>query len=302
MALKQSYTRASVDGLCNLFGKSRQAFYDKQWFQEERNEAQIIALELVAEIRREIPRIGTKKLYHMIKQPLETHGVKMGRDALHELLLDHGLAVRPKRRYVKTTNSNHYYKRYPNIIKDLVVIEPEQVWVADITYIVVGNDFNYLNLITDLYSKRIMGYCLHLTLEAEGTLLALSIALNNRQNPRSNLIHHSDRGSQYGCGGYIKLLEKNNIGISMTEKKDPYENAVAERVNGILKTDFELSQVFKNRDAALAYVDKSIRAYNELRPHMSCNYLTPQAAHEGSGQLEKRWKNKVYKKHELSNV
>jgi transposase InsO family protein len=279
-----------------LFGRTRHAFYDRSWFLKQREENHILVLEMVAEIRREIPRIGTGKLYQMLKKPLQSNGIKIGRDGLHTLLQEHGLTVRPKKRYARTTNSNHWMKKYPNLIKGVEVSEAEQVWVADITYIVIGGDFNFLNLITDNYSKRIMGYCLHPTLEAKGTIIALKMALNNRQKPENKLIHHSDRGTQYCCQDYVTLLQVSEIGISMSEKGDPYENPVAERVNGILKGDFELDKGFSSRVDALTAIDRSIRAYNELRPHLSCNMFTPNQAHEMVGPLIKKWKPKTYAK------
>jgi transposase InsO family protein len=279
-----------------LFGRTRHAFYDRLWFLKERDESNTIVLEMVAEIRREIPRIGTGKLYQMLRKPLQSNGIKMGRDRLHALLQDHGLTVRPKKRYARTTNSNHWMKKYSNLIKGVEASEAEQIWVADITYIVVGGDFNFLNLITDNYSKRIMGYCLHPTLEAQGTVTALKLAISNRQRPDNKLIHHSDRGTQYCCQDYVSLLQVNGISISMTEKGDPYENPVAERVNGILKGDFELDKKFASRSEALPAIDRSIKAYNELRPHLSCNMFTPNQAHEMVGPFKKRWKPKVYKK------
>jgi transposase InsO family protein len=276
-----------------LFGKTRHAFYDKSWYVQSRLEAQDIVLEMVAEIRREIPGIGTPKLYHMIKKSLQTQDIKMGRDALHNLLQNHNLIIRRRRRYIKTTDSNHWMKKYPNLIKELLIIESEQLWVADITYILIEDDFNFLSLITDAYSKQIMGYCLHPTLEAEGCLKALQMALEKRIKSANRLIHHSDRGTQYCCGNYVELLQKSGIAISMTEKGDPYENAVAERVNGILKAEFNLSREFTNRQEALEATDKSVKAYNQLRPHMSCNYLTPVEAHQMTGKLNKKWKSKT---------
>jgi transposase InsO family protein len=295
-ALKSSHAKIGIGKLCVLFGKTRHAFYDKLWFSEQREEANVIALEMVAEIRREIPQIGTRKLFHMIRTPLQAHGIKMGRDILHSLLLEHGLTIKRKKRYVKTTDSNHWMKKYSNLIKELQVIEAEQVWVADITYIQVNRNFNFLSLITDVYSKQIMGYCLYPTLEAQGTLAALRMALGNRQK-RIKLFHHSDRGTQYCCAEYVELLRANDIDISMTENGDPYENPVAERINGILKSDFNLSQEFESSDQALCLIERSIKSYNELRPHMSCNYFTPAEAHKMTGVLEKKWKPKKYFKH-----
>jgi transposase InsO family protein len=278
-----------------LFGKTRHAFYDKAWHIQERMEARHIVLEMVAQIRREIPRIGTPKLYRMLKKPLQSQGVKIGRDGLHQLLFNEGLVIRSKKRYVRTTDSKHWMKKYPNLIRNVTANEPEQIWVSDITYIIIEDDFNYLSLITDAYSRLIIGFCLHPSLEAEGCLIALRMALGQR-NKTTSLIHHSDRGTQYCCGEYVGLLLKGEIKISMTEKGDPYENAIAERVNGILKTDFDLGRVFESREEALMIIASSIKAYNTLRPHMSCDFLTPVEAHQMSGPLKKMWKNKKYLK------
>lgn len=185
IALRSSHTKIGVGRLCMLFGRTRHAFYDKSWFLEGRTHDQELVLEMVAEIRREIPRIGTRKLYHMLEIPLATHEIKMGRDMLHTLLQSKGLTVKAKRRYIKTTDSVHWMKKYPNLVKGLTVNGPEQLWVADITYIVVGNDFNFLSLITDAYSKLIVGYCLHPTLNADGPLKALQMALQQRRKPEA---------------------------------------------------------------------------------------------------------------------
>lgn len=292
--LRSTCANAGVGRLCMLFGRTRHAFYDKLWYLQQQDREYLMVLEMVAEIRREIPRIGTAKLYHILKKPMQSNGIKMGRDKLHRLLSDYGLTVRPRKRYVRTTNSNHWMKKYPNLIKQHETNEAEQVWVADITYIRVNGDFNFLNLITDKYSKRIMGYCLYPTLEAKGTITALKQALANRQKPQSKLIHHSDRGTQYCSSDYVSLLESEGIAISMTEKGDPYENSEAERVNGILKDDFELDRHFSTHREALGAIDKGILAYNELRPHLSCDMFTPTQAHQMSGPLKKRWKPKKY--------
>jgi transposase InsO family protein len=181
--------------------------------------------------------------------------------------------------------------KYPDLAKDIEVIRPEQLWVADITYICISYDFNYLSLITDAYSKRIMGYCLHPFLTNEGTISALNMAIKNRITDLP-LMHHSDRGVQYCSYDYIQLLKQNNIAISMTQHGEAYENPIAERVNGILKTEFNLSQIFKSRSAALLAVNIAIEAYNNIRPHMSCSNLTPIVAHQTSEPLIKHWKNR----------
>jgi transposase InsO family protein len=181
-------------------------------------------------------------------------------------------------------------RKYSNLVKGLVITRPEQVWVSDITYIRLTNQWGYLSLITDAYSRKIMGYSFRLDLAAEGCINALRMALNNRLYNES-IIHHSDRGSQYCSHNYIDLLVKNNIAISMTENGDPYENALAERVNGIIKTEFNLYSSSLSFDQTAHQVSKSIESYNQLRPHASCDYLTPTKAHLQSEKLNKRWKN-----------
>lgn len=294
--LKKTCAKIGVGRLCMLFGRTRHAFYDRQWALKQRDEFHAIVLEMVTEVRREIPRIGTRKLYQMLKTPMKTNGIKLGRDGLHSLLQYYGLTVRPRKRHIRTTDSRHWMKKYPNLVKGIEVFESEQIWVSDITYIQVGSDFNFLSLITDSYSKRIMGYCLYPSLAGEGPKRALIMALNNRWKPNATLIHHSDRGVQYCCSEYVNLLKQHDIQISMTENGDPYENPIAERVNGILKEDFELDQWFSDNVVAQQVIQRRIRAYNELRPHMSCNFFTPVEAHNMVGPLEKKWKKKKYYK------
>lgn len=296
MIREKEITKIGVGRLCKLFGKTRQAFYDREWNNEERKLNERIALELVAEMRRELPGLGTHKLYLLMREPLLSHGVKMGRDKLHKLLLDNGLTIKKKSTGPRTTNSNHWLKKYPNLIKDLIVLESELLWVSDITYLYVGFNFNYLSLITDAYSKKIVGYYLHTHLDKSGPINALKMALSSRKKFLPALIHHSDRGVQYCSFDYVQILRESEISISMTQDKDPYENAIAERVNGILKTEFGLNKFFSNRDDAILAVCKSIEAYNFKRPHMSCDYLTPDEAHNMTGKLKRRWKDKIYKK------
>jgi putative transposase len=273
-----------------LFGKSRQAYYQKHAFIEERNKEAILVLDFVAIIRREIPGLGTHKLHRLLRCSLQSSGIKMGRDKLHELLRDNGLLITKKRKHPKTTDSRHWMKKYPNLIREMEINAPEQVWVCDLTYICVGFDFNYLSLITDAYSKKIVGYHLHPYLTTEGCLMALNMALLTRSG-NTNLIHHSDRGSQYCSYEYVFKLHEAGIAISMTENGDAYENAIAERVNGILKTDFKLNRIFKTHLEAKLTVQNSISNYNTLRPHMSCSYLTPEQAHQSTELLTKKWKN-----------
>jgi transposase InsO family protein len=292
--MKSRFTKVGVGRLCRLFGKTRQSFYEKTWHYEGKLEDEFVVVEMVSEIRREMPKIGTNKLYQMLKGVFQNQNIKIGRDSLYRILQEHKMIIKPKKRYIKTTDSKHWMKKYPNLIRGFIPIESEQLWVADITYIQVQDDFNFLSLITDAYSKQIMGYCLYPTLESKGCIIALKMAFESRKK-NSTLVHHSDRGTQYCCAEYVEMLQTNDIKISMTEKGDPYENAIAERINGILKTEFELHKRFINRKQALETVKSSIEIYNEKRPHMSCDYLTPVEAHTKTGQLPKRWKSRSSK-------
>lgn len=237
-----------------------------------------------------MPRLGTRKLYHMLTEPLEKHGIRIGRDKFFDLLQKYGLLVRRrKRKRIYTTDSNHRFNRYPNLIKEAVPNAANQIWVSDITYISLKGGFAYLSLITDAYSRMIVGYCLYPTLQRQGPINALTMALEGKEGA-AGLIHHSDRGIQYCCDDYIQLLTSNSIQISMTEKGDPYENAIAERVNGILKAEFGLNKTFVSFDEAIKAVEQAVEIYNTLRPHASCDYLTPQIAHQKQGIIKNRWK------------
>lgn len=290
--MRQDYPNRGVRELCRLFGKTRHAFYDRDWREGKQNIEQAIVLRLVTEIRKEMPRLGTDKLHHLIKPRLQAHCIKLGRDGLHDLLHQHGLTIRRRRRRVITTDSNHPFRKYPNLIRNLTVNAPEQLWVCDITYIALRSGFSYLSLITDAYSHQIVGYCLSERLDNQGCISALKMAISKRTYMSDQLIHHSDRGIQYCSQQYIDILTQSGVLISMTEKGDPYENAVAERMNGILKTELGLGESFKDHQKASASVSRSIGIYNEKRPHASCDYLTPQIAHQRSGILPKRWKKK----------
>jgi transposase InsO family protein len=258
-----------------------------------------IILKRVSEIREKMPRLGTRKLHYMLTDILPKHDIKIGRDKLFDLLEENGLLVRRrKRKHMNTTNSNHPFRKYPNLIRDLEVLRPNQLWVSDITYISLKDRFCYLSLVTDAYSRKIVGYCLYPTLQKEGPVAALKVALRNLPATTTHpLIHHSDRGLQYCCADYISTLEHNHVTISMTEKGDPYENALAERVNGILKGEFLLDREFDSFEQALAAVNNAIKTYNTMRPHASCNYQTPDQTHLQHGHVPMRWSKK--KKKEL---
>jgi len=250
-----------------------------------------IIVKRVRELRAQMPRIGTRKLYHLLQQTLRLHRISIGRDGLFNLLANYGLLVRRRKRTKAcTTDSNHRFKKYPNLVTQLDINSPGQVWVSDITYIHLPEDFCYLSLITDAYSRKIVGYNLYPTLHTQGPYNALQMALFNTASRTSGLIHHSDRGTQYCSETYTRMLQNETIGISMTENGDPYENAIAERVNGILKTEFDLDRPFESYQAASAAVDQAVHVYNQQRPHSSCDYLTPDQAHQTQGKLKHRWK------------
>lgn len=251
--------------------------------------ADAIVLKLVREIRQDLPRAGVPKLHFMLGDKLRAHGIKMGRDALYELLGEHGYLIRYRRRKPYTTDSHHPYKKYPNLIREIKYLtHPGQLWVSDITYIRLKEKFGYLSIVTDAYSHKIIGYCLHPTLHSNGPVNALLMAARSKR--QDSLIHHSDRGSQYCCADYVKMLEHYSIQISMTEKGDPYENAIAERINGILKGEFLLDKTFASFAQAEHEVKNAIDKYNYIRPHDSCDKLTPVQAHDHNGFLRKRWK------------
>jgi putative transposase len=228
-----------------------------------------------------MPRIGTRKLKFLLDQLLCKHGITIGRDSLFELLAEYGLLVRRrKRRTIATTNSDHPFRKYPNLIRDLIPGKPEELWVSDITYIQLTNGFCYLSLVSDAWSRKIVGYCLYPNLKKEGPLTTLRMALSGRERKEGkSLIHHSDRGLQYCCTEYTDLLTQSAITISTTENGDPYENAIAERINGILKSEFCLDKPFKSYQQAHASVTTAVEAYNTKRPHTSLRYNTPQQAY-----------------------
>jgi len=287
-------THGSIREICRLFGKSRQAFYQLEKRRIRGHIGDEILLMYVRAIRARQPRMGTRKLYALLKAVIRENGIKMGRDKFFAVLQAHGLLVKPRRKRIKTTDSKHVYRKYPNIIKGYESCGPEQIWASDITYISTQKGFVYVSLVTDQYSKKIMGYHVHPTLETEGPLKALKMALKNRSHSETRLIHHSDRGIQYCSKEYISLLERNGIQISMSAPGNPYENAIAERVNGIVKTEFYLDGYFRNIEQVRQVLKESVYVYNNNRPHTSCDYLTPAQAHQQQGILKKRWR--TYKK------
>lgn len=250
-----------------------------------------VAKEKVLSIRQQMPRLGTRKLYYMVKEQFKQEHISIGRDKLFRLLREERLLIARKKRYTKTTNSKHWMHKYPNLIKEMPIIMPEQVWVSDITYIAMEQGYAYLHLITDAYSKQIMGYYTSNDLAAASTMKALQMALANRIY-NTELIHHSDRGLQYCSAGYVKILACNNIRISMTVDGNPYENAVAERVNGILKDEFGLDAVFSDMQQLQKQTEQAISLYNNNRPHLSCHMLTPKQMHNQKAIKIQTWSKK----------
>ncbi|HHT61764.1 MAG TPA: IS3 family transposase [Bacteroidales bacterium] len=268
----------TMKSLCSYFKITRQAFYKSINSEEHNRLKESLVVKLVQEKRRYLPRIGGRKLYYLLKDDLLKIG-KIGRDKFFRILAKNDLLVKRKKSYTRTTNSFHRFYKWSNLIKDLSITRPNQVWVSDITYIRTLSGFVYLFLITDLYSRKIVGWSLSRSLSIEGGLEALQMALRSRKDKSLSLIHHSDRGVQYCSKEYVKMLQGANIGISMTEENHCYENAVAERVNGILKNEFYLDATFNNFKQALSAVISGIMIYNEKRPHWSLNLQTPSQVH-----------------------
>ena len=232
------------------------------------------------------------KIHRKLSKDLKNRGIKCGRDKFYDVLREENLLVKYRKRFVKTTQSHHWYKTYTNLIQELNIHQSEQVWVSDITYIHTKSGFLYLYLITDAYSKQIMGWELADNLKTVNAIRALNRALKNRMYPERQLIHHSDRGFQYCNPKYTQILKDNEVNISMTTKYDPYENAVAERVNGILKTEYEVGDGFVGPKDAKREIKYAIWLYNTDRPHLSCNYLEPVRAHELENYKLKKWSKK----------
>jgi transposase InsO family protein len=281
--------RRSLKASCRLLGYTRQAFYKQKRRVERKAISAELILQEVVKIRSTQQRVGVRKLHHMIAGFTHEHGVEMGRDALYKLLREHSMLVRKRKRGgPRTTFSAFWMKRYPNLARDFTPVASNQLWVSDITYIRVKEGFAYLSLVTDAYSRKIVGFHLNDDLSAKGPSAALRMALRNNPD-RNNLIHHSDRGLQYYSSEYMKLIGS-KIRISMTEKSDPLENAIAERVNGILKQEL-LDKSYTSFSEATRQVQRAVSTYNHLRPHLSIDMLTPADAHAAAGPLQRRWKN-----------
>jgi putative transposase len=265
-------------------GVSRQAYYQGRQRNAERSERAETVVTLVNEHRIRQPRLGTRKLHHLLREPLKREGIELGRDAMFDVLRNARMLVPTRRAYHKTTDSHHRFRRHPNLVKDgpqqIKVTRSEQLWVADITYLPTADKFVYLSLVTDAHSRKIVGWHVHPSLQTEEVAQAMKMALRGRQT-KGQLVHHSDRGIQYCSTYYQSLHRRHGVKCSMTDGYDCYQNALAERVNGILKSEFLLT-----RPADLAQarrvVAESIQIYNHERPHLSLKMQTPDAVHRAS--------------------
>lgn len=292
--------------MCSVFGYSKQAYY-KQLHQ---NTSAIVKEEAIVGLikkKREIWKRGSgRNLHQCLKPEFEKHGIKIGRDKFFDVLRNNQLLIKSKRFRTKTTCSYHHFNRYKNLIEGAVPLRCNEIWVADITYLWLKpqDKFCYLSIITDLYSRKIVGHHVHVSLSVKGCIEALKQALKIRKNKTESLIHHSDRGVQYCCHDYVRLLQKQNIQISMTQTGDPLENAVAERIHRTIKEEFTNDRQinFCNIEEAKKEIKKFIEFYNSQRPHRSVQWLTPNQAHQCTGTLKRVWKSYWRKKPEWGDL
>lgn len=284
-----------------MLGVDRQVYYRSIKRKNTKQEKAKEIIFLVHGIRKQMPKIGTRKMYYLLSERLKT--MKTGRDKFFDVLRSNHLLIQPKRSYQVTTNSHHRFRKHCNLILDLEINRPEQVWVSDITYIGKREKPVYLSIVTDAYSKQIMGYHVSDNLNTESSVKALKMAISKRKNNQLPLIHHSDRGLQYCADDYQKILNKNNIRCSMTQNSDPYENAVAERINGILKQEFMIDKHYQDLNIIQLIVKESIEIYNNQRPHYSNFMLTPMKMHQQNKIKMRTYKiKKNSNKHVLATV
>jgi putative transposase len=275
--------------LCSLSGYSRQAYYKRRILNQEQPLREELVIQQVTGYRRLQQRLGGRKLHFLLAPFMELHHIHMGRDAFFKLLGRYGLLIKKRRGKPQTTHSGHWMKKHPNLIEKLVTTHSDQLWVSDITYLRLGNDDAFLSLVTDAYSRKIVGFHVSKSLKADGCVQALQMAVSGCAKTEG-LIHHSDRGAQYCCEQYVQQLDGCKISISMTQSGNPRDNAIAERVNGILKMEL-LEPVFTDLEAARVAVTQAVNTYNYLRPHSSLSMLTPALVHGRPMKLKRRWKN-----------
>ncbi|MCB0750571.1 MAG: IS3 family transposase [Ignavibacteriae bacterium] len=282
--------------LYQCFGISKQAFYKRIKTQQKQEIDHQKLIKMVKDYRKKVgSKTGGIKLHSELKQDFIIAGIKIGRDKFYRFLRLNNLLIPKTKNYITTTNSNHMYKKYNNLVKDQVPTRPEQLWVSDITYIKTQNGHNYLALVTDAYSKQIMGYKLDNHMRTSLCTDALAMAIKNRKYPNQKIIHHSDRGFQYCNPKYTEFAESNGIIMSMTEQYDPYENAIAERINRTLKYEYGLKQTIKNIDLAQKMTEQAVYIYNNLRTHFSLDLRKPAEVH-----LNPNIKYKSYRKNNVN--
>ena len=281
--------------MCFEFGYSKQAYYKHLQHIEKNAVVEDVVVGLIKK-KREIWKRGSgRNLHQSLKKDFKAHDIKLGRDKFFDVLRQNGLLIKPKRIRAKTTCSYHHFNKYANLIEIHTPLRCNEIWVSDITYIWLKQQdkFCYLNLITDLYSRKIVGHCVYQDLSVKGSITALQQALKQRTDKTLPLIHHSDRGVQYCCHAYVKMLQKNKVQISMTQSGDPLENAVAERINRTIKEEFtddrELN--FCSIGSAKKSINQFVHFYNNHRPHRSINWHTPNEAHQLKGEIKRVWKN-----------
>ncbi len=270
--------KPSISQLCARVGMSRQNYYAARRQRERRKIDEELVLSLVRRERREQPRLGGRKLFRLIQADLIEAGVEIGRDRLFELLAQNDLLVAPKPAKARTTNSRHSLPVFRNQFSGMALTAPNQAWVSDVTYIDTDEGFLYGALITDAYSRKIVGEHIGDSLEAEGCIHALDKALADLPAD-AHPLHHSDRGSQYCCHAYVERLRSRDLGISMTEILHCYENAMAERVNGILKQEYDLDRRFRTKAQAIEAFKQAVWLYNHRRPHLKLDYRMPAEVH-----------------------
>lgn len=274
--------------LCTLSGRSRQAYYKQLHHNEKSKVEGDLIIQQVVDYRKVQKRLGTRKLLWLMAPFLKQEEIDIGRDSMFTLLRLNGLLVgKVKSNKPRTTDSNHWMKKHPNLIENLTPVMAGGLWVSDITYISLSQGHSFLSLVTDAYSRKIVGFHLSEHLTAAGPVAALGMAIQSCSNT-DGLIHHSDRGSQYCCNDYVEILQENKISISMTQSGDPRDNAIAERVNGILKSEL-LEDVYTDVQTARTSIARAVNTYNYLRPHTSLDMLTPALAHSRVNQLKHHW-------------
>jgi len=302
--MKTNFQNIGLAKLCSWFGVTRQAYYQNSWKAIDTSIEEELVIQQIKEIRKNHRRMGTRKLYEKLTPFMQEHNIKLGRDALFNLVAANHLQVRRRKRKIQTTQSFHWLRKYPNLIRDFTPTAPNQLWVSDITYWKINEKKHlYISFITDAFSHKIVGYQLAETLGAVENIKALKMALS-ALNPelKYKLIHHSDRGIQYCSKDYVKLLQDYKIQISMTENGDPLENAIAERINGIIKEEYLYDYQVDNISDAQELLNQVVVLYNAERPHMSIGNLTPNQLHQNPIKTEKLWKNYYQKKHTPVNL